>query len=291
MKRLSDKYLAGFLDADGGIQLQWYPPVRSENWTDKSMMRCYAHVRFDQADQGFIELVAQSLTPPRAADIWGRVERDEKCWYWRLTGKRAVAVLQRLKNYSVNYRRLAETAIEMNGQLMHREVGRARFETARNAIEPMPKHPTRKWAAGYIDGNGHLGVRRPSARTIAQVVLEVSDEARDRTGVDLLAKQYGGSVQEWCTPAGTSMVKWVLTMPPSKIVALFSSQGKQAALAKNLVVKKDLAYFLLGCAKSKDFHDRDTIACLAKELRTQPHRLTDPSAAVCRALDAVANRA
>lgn len=291
MKRLSDKYLAGFLDADGSIQLHWCPPVRPENWTDKSQMRCYAKVQFDQTDREFIELVARSLTPPGASAVWGKVEQDRKgVFYWRTTGKRAVSILMRLKKYLVNYRQLAEVAIEMNAITLTRAVGDARFKAARDRVEPLPKHPTRKWVAGYLDGNGYLGVRRPSQRGVAQVVIEVSDEARDRTGIDLLAKQYGGSVRTYLSSAGTELVSWTLSMPPSKIIAMFDSSGKQATLAKNMVVKKDLAYFLLGCARSKDFHDRDAIAFEAKRLRARPHRLSDPSTEVQHALASVADR-
>lgn len=284
--RLSDKYLAGLLDADGNIGLMWNPPARRENWDGTGPQRAYATIRFDQKTPGmdFMELIANSLTPPSLPVVWGSFGTSESgTHYWRTAGSKATSVLMRLKKYLVLKRALADCAIDMNGSTFDVEEGKQRFDTARSA-SPMPKHPTRKWAAGYIDGNGSFAVRVPKGVS-AQPVLSVCDEAFERVGVDLLQKAFGGSVQESVTEAGTPIVTWVLSMDAAKVRSTFES-GK-TALAKHMVLKNDQAYFLLGCAKMGHFRDAEAIVDAMKRLQVQPHRLSGPGADVATFLKAV----
>jgi hypothetical protein len=285
--RLSDKYLAGLLDSDGCIHLMWNPPMRRENWDGTGPQRAYAVVSFHQKAPGrsFMELIASSLTPPSLEKVWGcfGIREYSGTHHWNVAGTKAVSVLMRLRKFLVLKRALADCAIDMNGEVMDVQVGKQRFDAARGA-SPMPKHPTRKWAAGYIDGNGSFAIRIPKGMS-AQPVLSVCDEAVERVGIDLLQKAYGGSVQELVTENGTPIVTWVLSMDAAKVRSMFES-GK-TALAKHMVLKNDQAYFLLGCAKMGHFRDAERIQLAMKQLQVQPHRLSGPGAEVARLLATV----
>lgn len=285
--RLSDKYLAGLLDSDGSIYLMWNPLCRRENWDGTGPQRSYIMVAFDQKtpDKSFMELVANSLTPPSLPHNWGSIGQNQSSgsYYWKVAGTKAVSVLMRLKKFLVCKKKLAEVAIDMNGQVMDVVVGKTKFDAARTG-SPMPKHPTRKWSAGYIDGNGSFDVRIPKGMA-GQAILTVCDEAKERVGVDLLQKAYGGSVQEYVTPHGTEMVNWTLSMDAAKIRSVFESD--KGGLAKSMVLKTDQIYFLLGCAKMGHLRDGKHIQDALYQLRNQPHRLSGPGADVAKFLKTV----
>lgn len=279
--RLSDKYLAGLLDSDGCICLKWY----RQDGTD--LQRAQAVVSFSQktVDQSLMHLIANSLTPPSLEKAWGTVDTVaySSTHTWVVAGSKAVSVLMRLKKFLVLKRALADCAIEMNGKVMDVAEGKQKFDAVRGA-SPMPKHPTRKWAAGYLDGNGTFNVNIPNGLG-GHVSLQVCDEAIERVGVDLLQKAYGGSIREYATPKGTPIVTWTLWMDAAKVRSMFES-GK-TGLAKHMILKTDQIYFLLGCAKLGHFRDGERIKAGLEQLRSQPHRLSGPGAGVARFLEAV----
>lgn len=285
--RLSDKYLAGLLDSDGSIMLMWNPPCRRENWDGTGPQRAYVVVAFSQktGDMDFMRSIANSLTPPSLPQVWGSfgTRSDTDTQYWKVAGTKATSVLMRLKKYLVCKRNVAEVAIEMNGQIMDVAAGKAQLEAAR-AVLITPKHPTRKWAAGYIDGNGSFDVRVPKGMA-GQPILSVSDEAKERNGVELLHKAFGGSIQESVTPNGTPMVYWVLSMDAAKCRSIF--ENTKTGLGKHMMLKTDQVYFLLGCAKMGHFRDGERIRNALYQLRIQPHRLNGPGAQVATLLKTV----
>lgn len=289
-KRLSDRYLAGLLDSDGSVQVRWLRKGRGGRNDNQAVMRCHAVVRFDQKKcdgKGYIATVMDSIIPPSAGRGWGSIGQSESgTWYWVVTGKRAVSTLMRLRKYLVVHRHVADVAIEMNGQDFVRDYGTKLFAAARLVYPTLPKHPTKPWVAGYIDGDGSLEIRIPRGVS-AQPVLAVSGAAINRAGVDLLRKTYGGSIREWVSKAGTPLVTWTLSMDAAKVRAMMESGKKQGCLAKHSVIKKDLFYFLVGCAKMGHFRDGRVIQKHARYLQTQPHRLSGPSVAVEQCLSEV----
>jgi hypothetical protein len=245
-------------------------------------------VQFSQKtpDMSFMHLIANSLTPPSLETTWGSFRTCESgTQYWCVAGTKATSVLMRLRKFLVLKRALADCAIEMNGKAMDAEEGKRRFDAAR-AASPMPKHPTRKWQAGYIDGNGYFQARVPNGQG-AQVYLRVNDEAFERVGLDLLQKAHGGSCREYVTPNGVPMVEWQLYLDAAKMRSIFESG--RGGIAKHMTLKTDQVYFLLGCAKMGHFRDGERIKAGLETLRlTFPlHRLTGPGAAVAQLLASV----
>lgn len=273
--KLPLKYLAGLLDADGSITYQ----IKEWDGPRCGPSKCIqVYLSFHQSgSREFIELVAWSLTPPSCTEYWGHVKQDKRhereAWSWAVGGRRAVSVCNLLKKYLVIKRGLAELAGKVDGRNMDRE----EIETAWRAADVpiVPKHPTTKWTAGYIDGDGSFGARLPPDRESVQIILEVSAETRRRAGLELLQKQYGGSIHDR-TNAPSSM--WTLVMDAAKFRSMFES-GK-GRLARSMFLKTDQVYFLLGCAKMGHFRDGVAIKAALESLRTQPHRLNGPGANV-----------
>lgn len=273
-ERLSDKYIAGLLDSDG-----WIHPVQMG---DRVQVRAGIS---QNVGPEFLELVAFSLTPPSLERYWGTIwSNNSGVHCWQATGSRAVSVLMRLRKYLVLKRAVADYAIGVNSKIMSVDECRQQFAALKGAA-PMPKHPTRKWSAGYIDGNGHFHVGIHSSGRSASVSLRVNDEAEERVGIDLLQKAHGGSVNVRNTPNGVPLAFWDLSMDAAKLRSMFES-GK-GGLAKHMILKTDQVYFLLGCAQMGHFRDGEHIKAGVEQLRSQPHRLTGPGANVAKLLETV----
>jgi len=258
-KRLPPKYLAGLLDADGSIYI--HDPCRGH--------KSYVAFSFSNKRRDFVELVASSLTPPSAATPWGSISgSDDHGWQWRVVGQRAVNVLVFLRKYLVAHRRIAEAAEALNG--LPFAAAREQLDALRNNPPPMPKHPTVKWTAGYIDGNGCF-VASISANGSAVAYLVVSAATWKRVAIDLLQKQFGGSITEF-----DGKVEWRLSISPSKLRAFMEKDR----IGQSLYLTTDRAYFLLKCARMG--HNRDGIMICAglDDMKTQPHRLSGPGAVV-----------
>jgi hypothetical protein len=281
--KLPLKYLAGLLDADGCITYQ----IRE--WGKEHDKKCVqVYVSFHQSgSREFIELVAWSLTPPSCSQHWGHIKLDgrhkREAWTWSVGGRHAVSVCNLLKKYLVIKRGLAEQAEKVNGRDMDREA----IETVWRAADVpiVPKHPTTKWTAGYIDGDGSFDARLcPSGS--AQIVLGITSEKRRRAGVELLQKQYGGSFCDH-TNTGVELTTWTLCIDPAKFRAMFESD--KGRLARSMVLKVDQVYFLLGCAQMGHFRDGAVIQTALRSLRIRPHRLSGPGAEVQQLLGTVQN--
>lgn len=280
--KLPLKYLAGLLDADGSITYQ----IRE--WGKENKSKCVqVYVSFHQSgSKEFMELIAWSLSPPSCSQYWGHIKQDKRhareAWTWSVGGRHAVSVCNLLKKYLVLKRGLAELAEKVNGKDIEREDIEAVWRAADVPI--VPKHPTTKWVAGYLDGDGSFFARLPQDRQSAQIGLQVVTERRRRAGVELLQKQYGGSIHDR-TNGEAELSYWTLSLDAAKFRSMFES-GK-GRLARSMVLKTDQVYFLLGCAKMGHFRDGIMIKTALESLRTQPHRLSGPGADVQRLLGTI----
>jgi hypothetical protein len=276
--KLPLKYLAGLVDSDGSItyQMKEISPVKNPGKT-----RVSVYVTVSQSgNREFLELVARSLTPPSCSEIWGHIKHDHRhereAYTWSVGGSRGMSVCMLLKKYLVLKRGLAELAVRVHGKDMLRDEIEPLWREAK-AWMPSINYPTSKWIAGYLDGNAHFGARM-IPRGSCQPVVEVAGETRRRLGLDLLKKQYGGSLREWVGPTGTPLIGWTLTFDPAKFRSMFESD--KGRIARSMVIKRDQVYFLLGCARMGHFRDGAAIRKGLEQLRTQPHRLNGPGAEV-----------
>lgn len=243
MSVLSDKYVAGFLDGDGSITVA----------RDK-----YLWLEFHQklVNDGVIELISQWL-PGGGLHIRKGKRRGTTTEARRLvyTGQRAVDVLCRLKPYLVTKRSRANRLL--------RELG----FTERVGTDSVPVHPTRKWLAGYFDADGciYSGVNRNGGS--ASVQFSIDTDGTEKDGIELVQKAFGGVLRVRGDTG--NCWRWELKADAAKTKAFFEF------FAQHLVLKKEQAYFILGCAEMGHFRDGERIADTLKVMKARPHRLND----------------
>ena len=267
MTKLSEKYIAGFLDSDGSIQVMWRALDRADS--DPSVRRPYLSLEWTQ-------LTCNDEVLDRIRDsVGGELSRREetKSTTLKLFGSPAVQLLNRIEKYLVVKRHYARVVLDLLGQPHKHEVAKAYLKAQRKVKGGIPNYPSRKWLAGYFDGDGCFQCRVAKGRTTGQMVAEITASAYDSEGLDILAKVFGGSISVQ-TPNGNPLNTWVLTMPASKAIEFVGY------FANELIVKREQAYFILGCAAMGHFRDGKYIAATLKHLKTQPHRLSESKADV-----------
>lgn len=237
MTTLSDKYIAGFLDADGSIRV------------DKAG-RLWMEFFQKQSNDGVIGRIHEVLGGSLLTKIGRRRGTRTVATRLVLTGKRAHAMLNRLRQHLVVKAQKAERFLaELEG---------------RSAKVIAPKvHPSRAWLAGYFDGDGMVRAGLSSSGS-ASVRVTLTAAVSEQAGIELVHKAFGGSLQRHENTA-----RWAATLDAAKAKAFFGF------FAKHLLVKREQAYFTLGCAAMGHFRDGETITAILKALKTHPHRLSD----------------
>jgi hypothetical protein len=191
----------------------------------------------------------------------------------KVFGAPAVQLLNRMEKYLVIKRHYARVVLELLGKPHKVELAQAYLKAQRRVrSDPLPNFPSRKWAAGYFDGDGCFSTRIGKSRTSATVVAEIVASEYDREGLDLLHKAFGGTIANLSDRP--HLAKWTLQMPPSKAKEILGHFGKY------MIVKKAQADFILGCAQMGHYRDGGSISAALKQLKAQPHRLSEPNAAL-----------
>lgn len=266
MTTLSEKYLAGFLDADGSIQVMWRPVDRADS--DPTVRRPYLALEFSQRSD------RDEVLRQIQATFGGKLSENVRGPYSKLVifGSPAVQVLTRIQKHLVIKRHYAGAVLDLLGAPRKVELAQAYLKAQRLLpSNPLPNYPSRKWAAGYFDGDGCISARLNKNRTAAAVYFEIACAAHDSEGVAILQKAFGGSINDM-DASRKHLKKWVLSVPPSKLKELDRHFGQY------LIVKKSQFDFLMGCAQMGHFRDGSSINSALKQLKAQPHRLSEPNA-------------
>lgn len=276
MARLSDKYIAGFLDSDGHAGIAYrYAGTKSER-AEKDSSKMYAHAVIE-----FSQLTRRDEVLYRIQEvIGGKISFNDKrgASSLKLFGKKAEMVLSRIRKHLVIKRHHVSVVLDMAGNIVDRKEATAflKEERKRKSL-PIPNFPTRKWMAGYLDGDGCFEVRVPKGRGSAQIALSIASSSYDSEGIDLIQKAFGGSI----STARQGISSLTITMPPSKAMQMLGHCGKY------LTIKKPQADFILGCAKMGNYRDGMPIKAALKQLKSQPHRLSEPRSSVKNLLEDV----
>lgn len=262
MARLGDKYIAGFLDADGSIGCY----IRNRGRPNVTVTFAQNTDQDEVIHRIHEELGVGKLTTDRVSNMGTRYST------LTLSASNAVGLLNRVKKHLVVKRHFAEVVIDLSTRMIERDeipVIQEYIKTHKfMRSTPLPVHPSRSWTAGYLDGDGCFSVTKLSKLgPVANLVLHVAGDARKTEGIELLHKAYGGNIYDM---RNGKCKQWVLLLDPSKVKSLLSE------FAKRMVVKADQAYFLLGCAKMGHFRDGKNIKAGLKHLKAQPHRLNEP---------------
>lgn len=261
---LSEKYIAGFLDADGNIGVMWRSLDRKD--THPETKRAYLRLSFTQ--KTCQDEVLYKIREAIGGELYF-MDRHGGMTDLKIHGRKAVAVLQRIRKHLVLKRHYANVCLDVAGKAHNRkEVTQYLKEQRRVKSLPLPNFPTRRWLAGYFDGDGSFQCRLPKNRTSAQIALQVAASAYDSEGLEIMHKAFGGSVHK--ITGREHLLNWIITLPPSKAIKVIGY------FAKHLIIKKEQAYLILSCAKMGHYRDGKRIKATLKQLKTHPHRLSEP---------------
>lgn len=256
------KYAAGFVDADGSIQIHAkkfgdvfsiYPVVTISQLTRRSMLL------HDVAD--FYKLSVHT-NKNNASEI-------------RVSGAKGTRFLEQLKKHLVLKQELAEYILSLPKQVGEPElksIKKVIKNLRRNNTTPK-KHPSRRWAAGYVDGDGSVtAVMYKNGQLECR--LSISSWIHAQAGLKLMQKAFGGYIVEQKNTAN-----WRVNLSPTKVQELDEFLGKhlmikktQMKLACDFIGKnkhsrrlgatdEDIRNFCetLATTKSMDLKNQDTI--------------------------------
>lgn len=260
MSTLSDKYIAGFLDADGCIGVLWkkgkYKPILFISWSQKASQDKVLDL-IHKVSGGYIRTKIRTIRGSDHKELF-------------VTGKKAIMLLTRIKKYLVLKRYYAEICLEIvrKGEPIDTKKGSAFLKEQRKIKSlPLPNFPQRKWLAGYFDGDGCL-YPKITKKGVAAMNFSIASSYYDTEGIEIIQKNFGGSIRTMSK--GNQIQQLSCSMPPSKAKQFLGYFGKY------LILKKDQADFILGCADMGHYRDGKGIKSALQHLKSRPHRLSSP---------------
>ncbi len=261
MEKLGEKYIAGFLDADGCISVVFV----------KKITGYFPQLRIEltqKTNRDKVLYLMQQVTG-------GRIRQMQGQSILIIDYQKAVNLLSRLQKYLVIKRRYAEVLLEFLWNV-EKPVSETQVVTYRAYLkiqrripeERMPNYPSRQWLAGYFDGDGCIACSyRPKVER-AYLAARITCENREKIGILLLQKAFGGKIYYVTRSQGTYPV-WILFLEPSKAKQFLNF------FAKHSVIKRAQIYFVLGCANGGNYRDGKPIHDALSQLKMQGQRLND----------------
>lgn len=261
MATLSEKYVAGFFDADGSVSVVFVADCKTPQ----------LRINFSQA-------TLQDEVLHRIHMDWGGcISYDfvKGVSYTKLSysgNRQCMAILNRIRKFLVIKRHYADVCLDVaSRQIEREEIPRVReylkIQRKQRSL-PLPKHPTRKWLAGYIDGDGCVSVtalRKPYGQ--AAMVLHIAASNFDTEGIETVQKAFGGAIHDMCDG---HVKQLAISLQASKIKEIF------AEIVEHMVVKQDQIRIILKCAAMGHLRDGENIKAALKHLKAHPHRLNEP---------------
>lgn len=223
------KYWAGLFDADGSFDS--YPAIREDG-------SYYINIKATLYQKDLRPLIKLA----KAYNV--EYKPTKNCSYVSLHGSKAFSFIQEIKNHLVIKRAVAELLLSYRGKTLSNKDELLKFreevKVARKTTSPEKPFPSRKWMAGYIDGDGclHSSFRKKDGNI--EFKLAVVSHKTQSSGLELMHKVFGGYI----TTQG-DVLKWNLSLSISK--------GKQVLeyFSDHLLMKKDQADLILKCLNSK----------------------------------------
>lgn len=261
MGMLSDKYIAGFIDADGCIEVQW------KGGKYRPLLQVSASQATPQDE------VIHRIQKERGGRIRVKNVKDREYTELVLAGSVAEQLLNRIKNELVVKRHYAHAVLSI---IEKREppvdlIATKKWLKEQRRVKslPLPNFPPRKWLAGYFDGDGSIWTSYRKAGGHVQVSAGIACSDYDSEGIETICKAFGGIIKPH--PQGSGHVQqWIVSLSPSKAQAFLEY------FAKHLIVKRDQADFVLACSRMGNFRDGKIIHETLKHLKAHPHRLSEP---------------
>jgi hypothetical protein len=261
MSKLSEKYVAGFLDSDGTICLQC-----REGWKPTLYVGFSQKTSKDEVLKAIQEEFGGSIKNKKVGE--GLYSQLDLC------GNKAKNLLNRIAKHLVVKRHYANVCLKLSEEkVSNQKAIREELKIQRRQRSyPLPKHPTRKWLAGYFDGDGCLSVmniRKPFGQ--AHIVSHIASSNYDTEGIEIIHKNFGGAIHDMKN--GTCKQLVISLSNPSKAKEFLGYFGKHC------IVKRDQVLFVLGCADMGHYRDGKNIKSALKQLKAQEQRLSESEVA------------
>lgn len=229
---ISDKYVAGFFDSDGSVGLNW---CRSKVNTD-----CFRFtLRITFAQHSLRRSVLEEIQKKFG---FGNIQdKDREGLHLVFNSNYALRVAERIHKHCVikgEYLRNLMHIFQNNNveyTKQEKDLLMSQLKILRKQKNPrIYNYPSRKWMAGYIDGDGSLYSSWNKQKENMKPMLAAATSTWDTAGVELLQKAYKGSI---FYKKGDGVV-WQLPLTKENIPIL-------KHLANNLILKKRNAEFII----------------------------------------------
>jgi hypothetical protein len=254
---MSEKYIAGFIDADGYISVRCRVGARPDLEVSIAQRNDFLDPLYEA--QGLFGGTIRHRENMGSHELQLRSGPARKC-------------IERIKKHLVVKKHQAQAYLVMvdTGAVLKtsQDVAGLREQVKavkRASVDPKQNHPTKKWMAGYIDGDGSFSAKVCKKTGYAYPTLSVLGAENYTAGIRLLHKAFGGRI---CMVGKNHLWQVQLSQP---------SKAKQVIgyCLKHLQKKQDVARFIYECAKGGNFRDGEAIRNTIKALNSQQHRLSD----------------
>lgn len=228
---VSDKYVAGFVDADGCFDIQ-VNKVKNSYYIKP-------RVRIGQKFRKTLDEIQEHFG-------WGNVRKTKQGYYeYCISGRKAITVANRLKNHLVLKQSQAEwvSKFDFSGGYKADEVKGIKLilKGLRYQKGKSKNFPSRKWLAGYFDGDGCItGVLRDD-RNKPSIACMITCDIKDSASLELIHKNFGGTIQR----KTKNTVRWDLWLNPTNCEKFIGYFGK------HLLLKRYQADIVLDWFRSK----------------------------------------
>lgn len=275
---LTEKYLAGLIDADGSFGVRFFRRPQGD-YRPAMFLQVSQKEPRNQVIYLLQESFGGTVSTVQSRTGYGGGAQT----VWSVPHTKAMKLLNRVDKYMVVRRGRAPLMIDYihsNQRITEDrlEVHREQLVAIRAYKHQLPNYPSRQWMAGYFDGDGCFASRVDKKSGYCYLSLRVTTHQNDSNGLDLMQKAFGGLLNY---SKGKHLPCWVLHLPPSKALQTVGH------FAKHLVVKRAEAQFVLGCAEGGNYRDGRRIHELLQHLKAQEQRLNDRGVDVSGLLETV----
>ncbi len=274
---LSEKYLAGFIDADGSFGIRFKRSTEGRYRVD-FYLECSQKASRNKVLHMLCDNFGGHVYDKRSKSGYG----GDPWSVWSVPPKQARLLIARIEKYLVVKKAFAGICLKYWQDNRHindtqLELHQKQIKAARKAKSQLPNYPSRKWLAGYFDGDGCFAISKHKSG-FAYVSARITAHIDADNGINLINKAFGGNIY---TNKGKKLPMSVINLPPSKAKQFIEFFGK------HLIVKRAEAYFVLGCARGGNYRDGNTIRRIMKQLKAQQQRLNDTDVDVSLMLEQV----
>ena len=226
------KYAAGFIDADGSIQ------IHAKKFGDKFAIYPVISITQLPHRSNLLHDIAEFYKLSVHRNGRGTDEI-------RVSGKKGASLLEHTFKHMVLKQDLAKYVLSLPKFVEEIELKAIKsvIKNLRRNNTPCKHKPSRRWAAGYIDGDGCISASL-SKKGHLECRLSVSTWVHAQAGIKLLQESFGGYIVEQKNTAN-----WRVALNPSKVQELHEFLGRHLMIKRTQL---EIAYDFIG----KNKHSR-----------------------------------